>query len=836
MYKTILFFIISFSLFSCALSKAIYLGPDNYSQRTSSPYPSETYHAENINGIFPEAVYIKTKTQTFNLYHYYILHDGLIWYKSIDTDKEPSKWMLFARTGLPRNVGAIAEISADADELIALSAEGNFYRYCFDITIAHRSNTWLDRQGWPVGEQLYFDSRTANNLAWALGKRNSHVRYHEDIFGNQHHYGTMEIATTYVLLEDGQEICYGDPGLPSDFSRNFVGPERGTFIAASLSASASTMFVINEAGEMYTRLVDFDTSGDNPMTFDYTYIPYKSDLSGTSYFSHQLSKHGLPSEDWRSQPRIPLIGEAAITRHITILQNGQGNASRELRVAGLNEEGKTGYWNKQIFDTEWEFTAVPLYFAENAILVTADTFDANTQGKRGQSLDKSYSGFKWKDNEKEYGWEYQIPNFNILEGDCDFIVTWNGETCTLTLHPVEMWTYLKRDYLPGRNGSPKIFLVTLEIPEKAFESLSDTFVRLLKEKYSKHDKSIFQYTIAATHNYIILRDTGDTDSLLFLTDGSISNQYSKLLTTRYVENYEEVQRYYSPELTLDTNTAFTVEDLTEKIALNRQFVNELKYKIRVLRWSGLTAFKVNAGYLPSHYISKMTSLGFFPKIRIVTSFGEKIVLANNAFLETTSNTRIWLYEKIIAMLEARMRYYSDLIKELPSFSIDDPNGIFLPPWYSDSISDYWDIAGLPHNISGTFFNPATRDQSLQIPAVLSIVPSTYPTKHDISGWYFAIGGSGNFSIFIDPRNSVKTIYSRKGTRPQEKKLQLDCTLYINDGAIAPIERNIIERCLRPFIIGTNENIDIRITFDGKTFEIREYPAKHSETLIFRGSL
>jgi hypothetical protein len=30
---------------------------------------------------------------------------------------------------------AVAEISADADELVALSAEGNFYRYCFDKTI-----------------------------------------------------------------------------------------------------------------------------------------------------------------------------------------------------------------------------------------------------------------------------------------------------------------------------------------------------------------------------------------------------------------------------------------------------------------------------------------------------------------------------------------------------------------------------------------------------------------------------------------------------------------------------------------------------------------------------
>jgi hypothetical protein len=168
----------------------------------------------------------------------------------------------------------------------------------------------------------------------------------------------MEIATTYVLLEAGQEICYADTGLPPDFSRNYLGPERGAFKAAALSASASTMFVINKEGEMYTRLADFDTTGCDPLWFKYTYIPYKSDLPGTDYFSN-LNEWGLPAEDWRPQPAIPLAGKALITRHITILQNGRGNEARELRVAGLNESDKRGYWTKAIFDDIWKFKAVP---------------------------------------------------------------------------------------------------------------------------------------------------------------------------------------------------------------------------------------------------------------------------------------------------------------------------------------------------------------------------------------------------------------------------------------------------------------------------------------------
>jgi hypothetical protein len=236
----------------------MYLGGDIYFDRTGPQSANAAYDAENINGVFPEAVYIKTRTQTFNAYHYYILHDGLIWYKSIDSRKKPVNWILFQKTGLPHNswkIGfnkpkRIVEISADADELVALSDEGGFYRYCFDKTIGRGSNVWFDRQGWPNEEQLYLDRRTAGNLSWALGKRNAHVLYYEDPFGNQHHNGTMEIATTYVLLEDGQEICYADTGLPGDFSRNYIGPGRGAFKAVSLSASASTLFVINGVGEM----------------------------------------------------------------------------------------------------------------------------------------------------------------------------------------------------------------------------------------------------------------------------------------------------------------------------------------------------------------------------------------------------------------------------------------------------------------------------------------------------------------------------------------------------------------------------------------------------------
>jgi hypothetical protein len=846
MTRLVSMMVCSWILGSCALSKAIYLGDDKYSYKPGLHSLEVSRDIEDISGVFPEAVYIKTRTQSFNAYHYYMLRDGLIWYKSIDQEQEPVNWTLFTETGLPHDPWKmsfnkpekIVEISADADELVALSDEGGFYRYCFDKTIAHKSNVWLDRQGWPNTGQLFFDRRTGSNLSWALGKRNEHVLYYEDPFGNQHHNGTMEIVTTYVLLEDGQEICYADTGLPVDFSRNYLGPERGAFKAVSLSASASTMFVINEAGEMYTRLADFDTVGCDPMLFKYTYTPYKSDLPGTNYFSN-LNEWGLPAEGWRPHPPIPLAGKAVITRHITILQNGQGNEARELRVAGLNESGETGYWTKAIFDDVWKFKAVPLYFGEDAILKTAQSVDL--QAERGLSWDKSYSGYYWNGGKKEQEWEYIIPNFNMLEGDCDFQILWRGETCTLKLYPLEMWTYLKRNYLPGRTGSPKMFLVTLEIPESAFDGLSAEFTARLEQKYAKNNRKLLQYTLVASYRYIFIHETGNTNSVLFLTNGELSKQYNEFLPFHLVENFEEIQRYYRLELVADSETVMPYSELAQKIELNKTFRDELKYQIRTLKRSQLTSFKFNAGYIPLHYL--ITPLRFIdvPKIRTITSFGDRIILENSSYINTISNIRIWVYEKIIAMLEVRLLYYHELAKEISEIALDIPSDRFeiaSSSRYSEYIADYWDMAGLPQVISGTFFSSDTRPRRTR-PAVLSFIMTG--TEPDLFGWRLSMGNSvdsamrdQSFSIFIDPLKSPRTIYSRNGKSPKEKSIQLNCTLHFNPGTNSSIEQDIIDHILKPFIRENDHGIKARISFDGENFEIRQYPSGQGKSLIFWG--
>ena len=840
-------FLSALFLSSCALTKPFYLGADIVPRTAAPQLTEELRQKENVNGDFPAAVYIKTRTQTFNSYHYYILREGKIWYKSIDPSKEPQDWTLFAKTGIPHNAwragfsktSAVAEIAADADELVALSYEGGFYRYCIDPSIARKNAVWHDRQGWPQAEQLFLDARTAKNLSWALGKRNKHVLYYEDPFGNQHHNGTMEIATTYMLLEDGQEICYADTGLPADFSRNFLGPERGAFKAVSLSASASTMFVINAQGKMYTRLADFDAAGCDPMFFKYTYIPYKSELPGTDYFSN-LTEWALPAEDWRGQPAIQLAGKAAITRCITILQNGQGNAARELRVAGLNESGETGFWSKGIFDSAWHFVRTELYFDADSILQSANPADKNSSRERGVTLDAPYSGFRWQGGTKEADAAYAIPNFNMLEGDCELRITRRGETCVLKLHPVEMWTYLKREYLPGRTGSPKLFWATLEIPHGAFDGLSESFIAWLTENYLQHDRALFAYTLAASTRYLLLRNNADENAVVFLTDGTLSDDLAEFSPVWYVENFLEAARYYSPELVAGKNDAPTIEELRQKIALNKMFHAELKRQNRQSNWAQLTAFEFNASYIPAHYIALITPLRFIdvPKIRTITGFGDKVVLANSAYISAVSAARIWVNEKIIALLETRIRCYEDLLKTALRAQKNNAEPQPLPAWYAENISAYWDIAGLPRAIHGEFFSPSPFEKPVS--AVLRFAHNQ--AAPDIFGWELSAGGvdapheQGGLVLFIDAQKSAAAIYARKGLPPAKKTLVLDCVLYFTNRSNDAAAQQIIAQNLAPFGDEEMQGIPAKIIFDGNNFTIRQHPAKRSNTLIFAGAV
>jgi hypothetical protein len=74
---------------------------------------------------------------------------------------------------------------------------------------------------------------------------------------------------------------------------------------------------------------------------------------------------------------------------------------------------------------------------------------------------------------------------------------------------------------------------------------------------------------------------------------------------------------------------------------------------------------LSAGYLPAHYLVRITPLRFVnvPKLRTITRFGERLILTNSSYIKATSNLRIQICEIIIELLEIRLRHYDELARD-----------------------------------------------------------------------------------------------------------------------------------------------------------------------------
>ncbi len=290
----------------------------------------------------PERVHLKSPTRSFTSSHQLALEAGRLWWKTT------GPWSLVPPDGLPVSTGRLEalkelidlpgvpepfvrpqrlkSLTADGENVIVVSDEGLvFYAKLPALE-------WMHVWG-PVGlkKPLKIDFL---HRALAISHRK---QAYEDLDGNPHRV-TAGVTTFYALSGDGRTISYADPWLPPQFGHRICLPRKNQFIAEGLSASASTIFVIDAAGHSFTRLADFDTLGLNPG------LPYSWERERRSGVKAVVRT--LPPEDWKEQP--PLPGPA--TTRITVLQTGEGNAARELRV-----EGEGGYWRKAIREPAWSF-------------------------------------------------------------------------------------------------------------------------------------------------------------------------------------------------------------------------------------------------------------------------------------------------------------------------------------------------------------------------------------------------------------------------------------------------------------------------------------------------
>ena len=361
----------------------------NFSETLKKISSSISYPFKKIAGFFPlpekmeltnkkifvyPDVFVKTATETFDHKFYYIIREGKVYFKPIGASHSSCwKEIPFAKTA--------TYISADGDNLIVLDQNRRVnYAKTNAIDFHFTEDSWEVtsfkmqwQKDWfnmdlvapivnffkPAG---LYPMEGARNVAMS---HKGDTLYYTDTAGKKHPDPFVGVTTVYQLDPSGTRILFADPWLSNHFHNEITGPEEGRFIAESMDASGSTLFLIQRAKDangkeiqkMYTRFADFDSIGANPL------LPATYDRNNTKPLVRIL-----PGEDWLEQPSIVLEGRARLTKQIAITQTGRGQNQRQLRVEGTDSSGCAGYYHKMIYAKTWSFERTNHDIAADAFL------------------------------------------------------------------------------------------------------------------------------------------------------------------------------------------------------------------------------------------------------------------------------------------------------------------------------------------------------------------------------------------------------------------------------------------------------------------------------------
>lgn len=707
-------FALAFGCSSCSSVQSMYASVDKdarfyqsvqgYLVAPDDVFLEDISNEQNVNGTYPDHILIKTMTQTFTRDYEFMIRGGKLFYKP----KTESLWSLYCGTGLPKGASSVVEISADSNCVFVFDDRGRLFRTYTDKEVRKSAAspsyikpfTWVYTYGWPESVVFHQGVMARNKRAWAMGARRKDMLYYEDIFSNQHHYGTMGLETVYFLSESGQEIRFTDSGLPADLSKSILTPEKGRFIAVNLGNAASTSFIIGAKGTMYTRLIDFDTMGCDPMFFKYTYIPYISKYKGSDYLSN-YEPWGLPAEGWRRQSDINLEGKARLTKFISIHQNGQGNSARELRVAGLDKDGESGYYSKQIFDEEWSFTKANLSFRDSDFLSGGDEW--------GESAEYNFKGNVFKDGSLVEGLSVSTGDFTLAnEGSFTLLFTmakdgWS-ESKSIPFYDVEMWTYMTR-VDPGKDGMPKNFFVTPDFSDdKALECAHDDFTSLLSGMFKGLGRKTFCITSEASSQYLELswknsRTSFTSERYVVFLDKNGAEGDPDALKGAYMYENPLLKAYSSPELCVERElyTRNDIPLLEQAVAANNDYIKILKGQM--ITYSGYS-HDTNMSRWEWNLADLVLTVTFlnqidFPKIKTVSMHAGEIFKQNAGTYIGSYAYMSMAYPHIISLASLRIRKYNALLS-----SLQENETAISEDWFKDDCASYFDSVGFPEEFSG----------------------------------------------------------------------------------------------------------------------------------------
>lgn len=443
--------------------------------------------AQNVFGSnLPESVTFRDNSQSFNTVYFSAVQDGDIYVKQ--KSPEEGDEMGWQKLALPDGLaGDVVELSSDDEYIMATNSRRELYTMFKGLGDIETFN-WVKRWGSPFwyGKGL---SLPDDIITWDISYvSNAEDEYYVDEAGNKQGLGPG-VTTLFALRGDGSKITYWDPWLAVDESREIATPVRGRFKAATMSASGSLIFIMNEYGDMYTRIYDFDVCGADWAQFDYSYYdqtgnqtdeqkqPWRTTLATLlsmreiyAPLAFDSAPRQLPAPDWIHHAKI----EGEITNRISVHKTGKGVENRVIKVEGWDADGNTGYYEKEALDlsgsSDWKFVRTDQEIQGKELI---NTLWDNTEATLVDGEDMNYSGEGSQNlvgRLLDIDWTGKIEGFNIFASPAAVTITINGEIdLELTLHSTEDLRLLPRDR--GITNTPLLLRGAVEIPVKIINHL-----------------------------------------------------------------------------------------------------------------------------------------------------------------------------------------------------------------------------------------------------------------------------------------------------------------------------------------------------------------------------
>lgn len=440
--------------------------------------------ARSVHAALPDDVWFKGNRQSFNNVYYAAVENGAIWIK-------PNRQMTginqpWQAIPLPAGLdGEVSEIAFDDEHILALNRHREVFTLWNGLD-APETFRWQKAWGLPFwhGRGITLPEHFKK---WDFSVVSPRLdEYYVDPAGHHLPVGVAKVSHIIAINPDGRNVSYNDPWLPTDWSYEICGPERGRFPIHAASASGSTTLVMGQFGDMYTRIYDFDLSGHDDL-FKYSYedqtqARHIPKLPQPLYVL--LNATQLPAYPWVKQPKVP----GRITNRLSIHKIGKGVVNRILRVEGWDAAGESGFYEKEMTDARsegWVFhpTHAPIE-GEEVFNPPEDISGQTLLPSEDMAFTRAAPTGLWA-RLRHDDWSAEATDFNRYCSPATLTLTdRNGETLALTLHHLD-----RIRVTPGERGIGAKTLRqagALEIPQQVWEhrqQLPITFRQLLDRHF-----------------------------------------------------------------------------------------------------------------------------------------------------------------------------------------------------------------------------------------------------------------------------------------------------------------------------------------------------------------